>query len=139
MLVASNLIGVTLTGTGAFNLAGIIFEGNPILFKPGNPGPGKPLYAGLGLIDDGYLGTCYCSLSVAYILAGLLLTETGLTLRILSIGLASYCGAEIPPRKLSRSSSFLILSCSSFNLFYLSASAILSYSSLSSCSNCSYY
>jgi len=142
LFVASNLMGVTLTGIGALNLAGTIFEGNPILFKPGNPlevGPGKPLNAGLGLIADGYLATCYCCLSVAYIIAALLLTETGLTLRISSIGLDSFCGDVIPPRKLSRSSSFLILSCSSFSLLYLSASAILSYSSRSSCSNCSYY
>ena len=69
MFVASNLIGVALTDIGALNLAGTIFEGKPILFKPGNPfdaGPAKPLNGGAGLID-GYLATCCCCLIVAYI------------------------------------------------------------------------
>ena len=121
MFVASNLMGVTFIGPGAFSVAGIIFEGNPTLLKPGNPGPGKPLNPGFGL-TDGYLATGYCYLIVACILA-LLFTDTGLTLRISSIGLLYYCGAVIPPRKLSRSSSFLILSrsysISSYNFFYL--------------------
>jgi hypothetical protein len=90
LFVASNLIGLMLTGIGALDFAGIKFEGNPKLFNPGKPlftGLGNPLNGEFGLNDGCLSAACCCYLIVPCILARLLLIETGLTLSISSIGL----------------------------------------------------